>query len=110
MFFLLLSLISPPAQACELVIEGASCPPYTLTMILNNQQLHLKNHQRYSDSFEEIGFDPDFESCKEWDASIRLFNGGKEFLATYTNSATGESWAISEKDDLQQTSEARDKQ
>lgn len=109
MFFLLLSLISSPAQACSTPIEGASCPPYTLTMILANQQLHLRNHERYSDSFEDIGFDPKFESCKEWDASIRLFNGGKEFLATYTDSITGETWTISEKDDLQQTSEAREK-
>lgn len=110
MFFLLLSLISSPAHACSMAIEGASCPPYTLTQILSNQQLHLSNHQQFSDSFEEIGFDPKFESCKEWEASIRLFNGGKEFLAIYTNSATGETWTISEKDDLQQTNEARENQ
>jgi hypothetical protein len=91
-----------------MAIEGASCPPYTLTMIHENQQLHLKNHQRYSDSFSEIGFDPKFESCKEWDASMRLFNGGKEYLATYTNTDTGEAWEITEKGDRKQTSEARD--
>ena len=108
MFFLLLSLIPSPAQACSVEISGPSCPPYTLTMILSNQQLHFRNHQRYSESFEEIGFDPKFESCQEWDTSIRLFNGGKEFIATYTNTATGESWEITEKDDLQQTSEARE--
>lgn len=108
MFFLLLSLISPSAHACSMEISGPSCPPYTLTMIQSNQQLHFQNHQRYSDSFEEIGFDPVFESCKEWQTSMRVFNGGKEFLATYTNPTTGESWEITEKDDFKQTNEPRD--
>ena len=105
MFFLFLSLISSPAHAGSVAIEGpptAHCAKMSLSAIYGAEKSYQSEYDKFSESFSEIGFEPDLHECKEWRGSIRVFDGGREFLATYTLPGTGETWTINEKKELRQ--------
>lgn len=108
MFFLLLSLIPNLAQACETPIEGTTCAHYALLQAQHYEKAYFEEHGTFSDSFEAIDKDPVIGGCEQWVGALRVFNGGKEFLATYTDRNTGETWQINQDEEFaSQTAEPR---
>lgn len=107
MFFLLLSLAANPSFASVEFDESSRCAQVGLSAIYAAEKSYHSEYETYSSSFSEIGYVPEGLQCKTWEASVRIFNGGQEFLATYTRPATGESWEINEKKELRQTAEGR---
>jgi len=108
MLFLLLSLVSTPAFASIEKIENSYCAKVGLAAIYGAEKSYHSEYDSYSDSFGAIGYEPEKGQCETWQGSVRVFNGGKAFLATYTKPSTGETWNINEKKELRQEHEGRE--
>jgi len=84
--------------------SDSSCAKVSLSAIYGGQKSYWSEYERYGATLEEIGYSPEEGPCKNnWEATIRLFNGAKEFLAESIHKKTGETWTINEKKTLTQT-------
>lgn len=107
MFFLLLWLTATPSFASVEFEESSKCAQAGLSAIYGAERSYHSEYEVYSSSLSDIGYVPEESQCKTWKASVRIFNGGQEFLATYAKATTGETWEINEKKELRQTAEGR---
>lgn len=101
MLLLLLAITQSTAFASERA-PATDCAKVSLSAIYSAEKAYHAEYDKFSESYQDIGFEPDLTECKDWEGSLRVFNGGQEFLATYTKSSTGESWTINEKKELHQ--------
>jgi hypothetical protein len=99
MLFILFALLSPTSFAAS-EVPSTSCARVSLSAIYGAEKSYHAEYDKYSESYSEIGFEPDTKECPEWEGSVRVFNGGQEFLATYTKPSTGEKWTINEKKEI----------
>lgn len=101
MLFILIALLTPPSFASK-GVPAANCARVSLSAIYGAEKSYHSEYEKFSESYQEIGFEPDTRECPDWEGSVRVFNGGQEFLATFTKPSTGESWTINEKKELRQ--------
>lgn len=101
MLFILIALLSPNSFAAK-GAPATNCARTSLSSIYGAEKAYHAEYERFSESYQDIGFEPDPKECPGWQGSVRVFNGGQEFLATYTNSSTGESWQINDKKEIRQ--------
>ena len=87
--------------------ETNSCAKIALSAIYGAERSYESEYERFSDSFADIGYAPEPGKCVTWSASLRLFDGGREFLATAVKSDTGETWTINQRKELRQENEGR---
>lgn len=99
MLFILFTFLSSVSFAAE-AVATANCARVSLSAIYGAEKSYHAEYEKFSESYQDIGFEPDTKECPEWDGSVRVFNGGQEFLATYTKRGTGETWTINEKKEL----------
>jgi hypothetical protein len=103
MLFLLIALASTPSFAgSPKAHDGSPCAKSSLSAMYGAEKSYYSEYNAYADTYDDIGFSPEPGECPGWEGSIRLFNGGQEFLATYTKASTGETWTINEKKELRQ--------
>jgi hypothetical protein len=98
---ILLSLVTSLASAAESA-PAANCARVSLSAIYGAEKSYHSEYEKFSESYQDIGFEPDQKECPDWEGYVRVFNGGQEFLATYTKPSTGETWTINEKKELRQ--------
>jgi hypothetical protein len=94
--FAQLSLAATPPKV------DVSCAKVALSAIYGAEKSHHAEYNFYSDSFDAIGYVPEpQERCAGWKSEVRVFNGGKEFLAECSH-PSGKRFTINDRKELKE--------
>lgn len=85
-----------------------ACAQMALAAVYAAQKSYEAEYKRFGATFNDIGYASEGGACeKNWDLSLRLFNGATEFLAEATHRGNGETWVINQRKELRQTREPK---
>lgn len=85
----------------------SSCAKIALSAIYGAEKTYFGENGAYSDKLDQIGFEAEGDCAKNWNNSVTVGAGGKEFLATSTHKTSGETWTMDQQNNLRSHPKAR---
>jgi hypothetical protein len=100
MFYsILFTVLALAGTAEKMKVIDSSCAKVALSAIYAGEKSYYSEYNHYSDSLEKIGYQPEVGACNDWKSTVRVFQGGQEFLAESTHK-NGERWVINHMKEL----------